>query len=155
MTEQELVAHAVARAERIKRALILLTAVFVTVALVLIVAVLLAVRSTQQTGSPTIKALTEQGDRIEALAEDAKTAATSSQALTAFLADCLNPEGECAKQGRADELESRAAIRQITEYAVTCADQLGEQTSAEIRRCINREIRDHRGSTNPPTEETP
>lgn len=147
------VARTTARAERLKRALIVLTTILVTAVLVLIVVVLLAVRSTQQTGSPTIKALTAQGDRIETLAEDAKTAATASQALTAFLADCLNPEGECAKQGRRDELESRAAIREITEYAVTCADQAGEQTAGEIRRCINREIAAARSGRAPTTEE--
>jgi hypothetical protein len=144
------VARTVARAELVKRVLIVVTTFLVIAVLGFVVAVLFAVRSTQQEGSPTIKALTAQGDRIEALAEDAKTAATESQALTAFLADCLNPEGACAKRGQQEEERNRQAIREITEYAVTCADQDGEQTSSEIRRCINEKIRD-----TPPTEETP
>lgn len=110
------------RAERIKRALIIATAVGVAAALVLIVFLIASVRATQQDGSPAVKA--------------ARDAAQAAESTNRQILDCLNPDGECYKQSQRARAGQAASINEITQYAAACADRPGSQALEEIRACV-------------------
>lgn len=98
----------VARAELIKRVLIALTAVLV-VFLVALVLVLLS--------------------RVSEQSQD-------NARLLAIIEDCTNPTGACAKRGQESTETAVATINEIALYAAACADRPGDQTLAEIKRCV-------------------
>lgn len=129
MTADLQVAHRIARAELMKRALILSTAVLVTVVLIVLLWVVALIRSTQQTGSPVLQAIGRQQDDIGRAADAAVS--TNDQIL-----DCLTPGGKCYEQSRTNSKTTVASINEVTAYAAVCADRPGTQTLADIRLCI-------------------
>jgi hypothetical protein len=125
----QVVVRQVARAERMKRVLIVAIAFLVTIALVLIVWLIAEVRSTQQTGSPTLRAIAEQQDDIE-------RAANASSSLNDAALDCLTPGGKCYRESRRRSAETIASVAEITYYAAVCADRPGSQSLRAIRICV-------------------
>lgn len=106
-----------ARAELVKRVLIAVTALMVAAAIVIMLVavyrigdVLTAVRETQQSGSPAVKAATRA-------AESAKTAAEASTETNDQILDCLNPTGECFKESQ----RRTADFGRLQVLAVVCA----------------------------------
>lgn len=123
MTEQELadVAKKVARAELVKRTLIVATTAIVSVVLFLqyltldnTAATTKAIRATQTTGSPLLLAI-----------QDAIDAAVATNDR---IADCLDPEGTCYR-----ESQQRQAVNY---YAMVCLDRDGEMDFPELRVCV-------------------
>lgn len=120
MTHDHEVAAKVARAELVKRVLIVVTAFMVGTVLLGMFVLLDEVRSTQQTGSPTLKAIAAQQDDIE-------VAAKAGADVNATLADCLTPGGECYE---------RSAERQaLIYYVLVCQDAPGQQTLKQLQVC--------------------
>lgn len=129
MTADLQVAHRVARAELVKRALILTTTVLVAVLLVTQWRTVALIRSTQQTGSPVLQAIGKQNDDIQRGTE--ASVSTNEQIL-----DCLTPGGECFERSRTNSSNTVASINEVTAYAAVCADRPGVQSLAAIRLCI-------------------
>jgi hypothetical protein len=119
----------VARAELVKRLLILVTAIMVTAALVLLLVLLDQVRRTQETGTPI-------GRAILAQARDTKRAADNAQETNELILDCLDPKGTCYQKSQKQTGDVVASINEISQYAAVCADRPGSQSLDEIRRCI-------------------
>lgn len=88
-----------------------------------------AIRETQQTGSPILKAIADQQDDIEA-GTDASVA-TNKQVL-----DCTQPTGECYRESQKRSADVVGSINEISLYAAACADQSGVQTVEEIQSCV-------------------
>lgn len=129
MTVDQGVRTQVARAELVKRVLIVATVILVSVVLMILLWVVALIRSTQQTGSPTLRAIAAQQDDIER-GTDAATA-TNDQIL-----DCLTPGGTCYEQVRTNSANTITSINEVTAYAAVCADRPGAQSLADIRLCI-------------------
>lgn len=131
--EDRVVANKVARAELMKRILIVVTAFIVTLTLIGVVVVLNAVRDTQQEGSPTLKAITEQQDDIE-------TAANASTELLELILECLEPTSECAKETAAKDAEQQGEYIAAVIAAAYCVHQkLPEPYDIEeLTACVGR-----------------
>lgn len=134
-THPDPLATRVARAELWKRILIVVIAVIVTALLVLNVLLLGAIRDTQQTGSPTLRAIAAQQDDIE----DAAHAATS---LNTLVLDCFDPASECAKETAAREAAQAGAYNAAVIAAQYCADRVLPEnyTLADITRCVGQRL---------------
>lgn len=130
MTHDTALASRVARAELMKRILIVATFGMVTVVLVLILVIISQIRATQQTGSPILKAVLGQQADIKRAADNAQD--TNDQIL-----DCLDPDGQCYKESQERTGQSVASINEVTYYAAVCADRPGSQSLRDIRRCIS------------------
>ncbi len=129
MTHDTTLATKVARAELVKRILIILTFAMVTIALVLLLVIVGQIRATQQTGSPILRAVLGQQ-------EDIKRAADAAQSTNDQILDCLDPAGQCYKDSQKRSGQTVASINEITYYAAVCADRPGSQTLDEIRLCV-------------------
>lgn len=129
MTHDTALATKVARAELVKRILIIATFAMVTVVLVLLLVVVSQIRATQQTGSPILKAVVGQN-------ADIKRAANAAQDTNEQILDCLDPAGQCYKDSQARSGDAVSSINELSQYAAVCADRPGSQTLEEIRRCI-------------------
>lgn len=129
MSHDTALATKVARAELVKRILIIATFAMVTVVLVLLLVVVSQIRATQQTGSPILKAVVGQN-------ADIKRAANAAQDTNEQILDCLDPAGQCYKDSQKRSSQSIASINEITYYAAVCADRPGSQTLDEIRLCV-------------------
>lgn len=88
-----------------------------------------AIRETQQTGSPILKAIAAQQDDIEAGTNAAVSA--NKQVL-----DCTQPTGDCYRQSQKRSADVVGSINEISLYAAACADQSGVQTVEEIQSCV-------------------
>ena len=132
-------ASRVARAELMKRVLIVVTAVMVTIVLVLLLVLIGRIRATQQTGSPVLKAILGQQ-------ADIKRAADTSQSTNEKILDCLDPGGQCYRESQQRSAQFIASINEISQYAAVCADKPGSQSLEEIRRCIAEFITEQPGS---------
>lgn len=141
MTVDQQVANKVARAELWKRILIVAITVLVTVVLVVLLWVVGLIRATQQTGSPTLRAIAAQQDDIERGTDAAID--TNDQIL-----DCLTPGGTCYEQARRNSRDTVTSINEVTAYAAVCADRPGAQSLSDIRLCIADLI----AAANPPTK---
>lgn len=146
MTADLQVAHRVARAELVKRALILATALLVIVVLIVLLWVVALIRSTQQNGSPVLQAIGRQQDGIGRAADAAVS--TNDQIL-----DCLTPGGKCYEQSRTNSKTTVASINEVTAYAAVCADRPGTQGLSAIRLCIADLIAAADHSSNSPSPE--
>lgn len=124
MTADELFAQEVqvkvARAELIKRVLIVVTTVVVSVSLVMTYFTLRnsadtvnAIRATQTKGSPLLLAI-----------QSAVDAAISTNEQ---IADCLEPTGDCYHRS-----QQRQAVFY---YALVCLDRPGTMTLPDLRKC--------------------
>lgn len=131
MTIDTVAIKKVARAELLKRVLIIITAIFVAIILVLVLVTLDAIRSTQQQGSPTLRAIKEQQDDIE-------TAATSASSLNQLILGCFDPESECAKETAAQEAERAGAYNAAVIAAQFCVDRKlpADYTLHELTACV-------------------
>jgi len=116
----------VARAERIKRILIVFIAVVVTVALGLLGVVVAKqsqtideIRATQQDGSPSSKRIITLTERI---------------------VDCTTPGRPCYDDAQKRTAGAVGSINEITAIAVACGDQVGAQTIAQIRACVAAQV---------------
>lgn len=134
------VAQQVARAELMKRVLIVITTILVTAVLFLILVVLsavrdtlTAVRSTQETGSPVLKAIQDQQDDIE----DAAESAVSTNEL---LLGCFDPKSQCAKQTAVREAERAGAYNAAVIATQFCADQVlpDVYTHRQLTLCVGK-----------------
>lgn len=150
MTIDPVVQHKVARAERVKRALIILTVVLVALVLWRQQATLQAVRDTQQEGSPFLKAISDQQDDIEHAANAAQEGAQASAQLLALVLDCFDPNSKCAKDSDAQRAEQIGALQSAVVAARYCADQVlpADYTLAEITVCVT-DIQDGKGRHRP------
>lgn len=119
----------VARAELVKRILIVVTAIMVATVLVLLLVLIGKIRATQQTGSPVLRAISAQQT-------DIKRGADAAQATNERILDCLEPAGECYQRSQQQTGDAVASINEISQYAAVCADRPGSQSLDEIRRCI-------------------
>lgn len=130
-------ASKIARAELWKRILIVVTAVMVTAVIVLLVVVLSrvsdvvqAIRDTQQSGSPAVKAATSA-------ATSAQDAAEASQATNDQILDCLTPEGLCYQRGQQQTIDTLASVQRIIVLAAACAvDVTGSESVVEREAAI-------------------
>lgn len=125
----DVVAAKVARAELMKRVLIVVTALMVTALLVLLLTLISQVRATQQSGSPVLKAIIGQQD-------DIKAAAKASTETNDQILDCLSPQGACYAESQKRSAGFIASVNEITAYAAVCADRPGSQSLEEIRLCV-------------------
>ena len=144
MTHDTELATKMARAELMKRALIIATFAIAAASLVILLVIVSQIRATQQTGSPILKAVIGQQ-------EDIKRAADNAQETNEQILDCLDPAGQCYKDSRASTDETVASINEISQYAAVCADRPGSQSLEEIRRCISDLI----AASNPPRPDQP
>lgn len=129
MSHDTTLATKVARAELMKRVLIVVTAGMVAIVLVLLLVLISQIRATQQTGSPILRAvLGQQGD--------IKRAADAAQETNDRILDCLDPDGGCYKDSQQRSTDTVASINRIAEYAAVCADRPGSQSLQAIRLCI-------------------
>jgi hypothetical protein len=129
-------ATAVARAELMKRVLIVITAIMVATALVLILVTLFRVgdvideiRATQQSGSPAVKAATDA-------AESAQEAAESSKATNDQILDCLQPTGVCYQDSQQRTAALVTNFNRVVIYAAACASGPVKLTVEEIQACV-------------------
>lgn len=131
MSIDAIAARRVARAELMKRVLIVVTAVLVAIVLLQQARLLGAIRDTQQTGSPTLRAISEQQDDIEA-------AARASVATNELLLGCFDPESECAKRNAAQAAEQAGAYNAAVIAAQFCVDQRlpEDYTLHELTVCV-------------------
>lgn len=85
------------------------------------------IRGTQQTNAP----------KIDNTAQTLKVV----EQLAVKINSCVDPEGACAKRGRASTAAAVGdiSVRQIA--AVACADQPGTQTAPQIKACVARTVR--------------
>lgn len=74
-----------------------------------------AIRDTQLEGTPL-------GKRLNGLA------------IT--IEDCVNPEGQCFKDGEERTGEVISQVSEITAMTIACADEVGTQTYKVIRACV-------------------
>jgi hypothetical protein len=130
------VAHKVARAELWKRILIVFTAFMVLVLLLALLWIAGLIRSTQQNGSPTLKALAAQNDQLAAQNEKLQRTADAAKATNEQIKDCLTPQGACFKASRDRSAQTVADIGQLSAFAAVCADRPGTQSLAELQACI-------------------
>lgn len=99
------------------------------------------IRKTQQTGSPTLVAISEQQDDIE-------KAANSSTQLLDLILDCFDPESECAKEGAADRAAQVGAYNAAVIAAHYCTDQIlgPTYTLEELTTCVGARLDGHEGN---------
>lgn len=132
MTTHSVETLRVARAERIKRILIVFIAASVTIVLMLAgllfvrqAQTITEIRATQQEGSPSSKRII---------------------ALSNLIAGCVTPGDTCYDDGQkrtADAVESiTTSIGTITAITVACGDQAGQQTVTQIRACVTKQLAD-------------
>lgn len=133
MTVDTQVATQVARAELVKRVLIVVISIIVTITLILMLMALDAIRSTQQKGSPTLLAIQQQQDDIE----EAANAAVSTNEL---LLGCFDPDSECAKETAAREAERAGAYNAAVIATRFCADRRlpADYTLHELTVCVGK-----------------
>lgn len=136
------VATKVARAELVKRALIVVITVLVTIVLVLgyrtltiVQTAVKEIRATQEVGSPALRAIADQQDDIEAAAN----AAVSTNEL---LLGCFDPTSECAKESAAREAAQQGAYIAAVVAAQYCTDQVlpPTYTPDELTICVTHQI---------------
>jgi len=117
----------VARAERIKRLLIVFIALLVTVTVVLLGLLVIRqsqtineIRATQQDGSPSSKRLIS---------------------LSNLIAGCVTPGEPCYDNGQKQTAGVVSSIGEMTAITVACGDLPGEQTVAQIRACVTEQLK--------------
>lgn len=112
----EAVAHAkVARAEKVKRVLIVATFVLVLALLLLIVSLTGQVRNTQLEGTPTGKKLLQSAETIE---------------------DCTQANGECYERNLQRSAEVIGDLNRVIVIAASCASGPDEKTVQRIQECV-------------------
>lgn len=66
---------------------------------------------------------------------------TQNRRLLAEVEDCTNPDGQCAQRGQEQTGKAVGSINENTNtislYAAACADRPGDQTLAQIKRCVD------------------
>lgn len=134
----EVLATKVARAELMKRVLIVVTAVMVTVLLISQAVLISQIRATQQTGSPVLKAILGQQD-------DIKVAAKAATSTNEQILDCLDPGGKCFEESQRRSADVLAQVQLIIVLAAACAadvtgDQSVEQRQDSITACIAKRL---------------
>jgi hypothetical protein len=148
MSHDTVLAHKVARAELMKRVLIVVTTALVIAVLVLVYLTLDAtktavgeIRATQTEGSPVLKAIADQQDDIEA-------AVKASTALNEAVLPCFDPTSECAKEGAAQEAARAGAYNAAVIAAQFCVDQVLDQnyTLEQLTRCVGNRIHPTEGT---------
>lgn len=95
--------------------------------LIVVINAVLQTRATQRTNVPKIDSTAETLKVVKDLAEKINS--------------CTDPEGACARRGRA---QTGAAVMDISSRqiaAVACADRPGTQTPLEIKACVERTLR--------------
>jgi len=118
--------HRVGRAELWKRRLIVFIAVAVTCLFILLSYVIARqgqtieeIRATQQDGSPSSRRLIT---------------------LSNLIADCVTPGRPCYDDGQKRTANAVGSINEITAITVACGDLPGEQTVAQIRACVTKQL---------------
>jgi hypothetical protein len=119
------VATKVARAELMKRVLIVVTAVMVAVCFALLLVLLGRVRGTQV---------------------DNTNKADARDATLLAIQDCTQPSGECFRRGQERTASAVASIQQIIVLSAACsarvpADEPIAQRVAAITECVNRGLK--------------
>lgn len=99
---------------RLRDVVYVLVAVGVVAIVLLLVYLLVAIRQTQQSGSPAVKASTEAS-------RDAEQASKDTKSLLLQFKDCVDPAGKCFKQGQRRGTETIAGLNQISILAAGCA----------------------------------
>ena len=130
MTEIQVAEAKVARAEKIKRALITVTAVLVLACLGLLVVLLGQVRNTQLEGSPTGKRLLESSDRVL----DCTDAGDPTS-------DPPRPAGDCYVQNQKRTRDVVGDIGATNILAVVCALDVPDGTPTDralrqVTKCV-------------------
>ena len=140
VTQAATVAVKVARAELVKRFLIVAITVLVIIVLVIgyrtlttVQTAVAEIRATQQSGSPALKAIAAQQDEIE-------EAANASTSLNKLILGCINPESKCAKETAAREAAQAGAYNAAVISAHYCTDRLlpADYTLHELTACVGR-----------------
>lgn len=130
MTEVQLAEAKVARAEKVKRVLIVATTVLVLACLLLTLKVSSQVRDTQLEGTPVGKRLLESSERIL----DCTEAGSETQ-----------PPGECYQRNRESTAEVLASVQRIIILSAACAVEVdptkpvGDRIAA-ITTCVNERL---------------
>lgn len=133
-TPDPVLATRVARAELMKRVLIVVTTVMVAAALVLSLVILFQVRATQQAGSPAVKA--------------ARDAAEAARATNKQILDCLDPKGDedsCYQRSQDQTADAVGQIGAGNILAVVCALQVPNGTPLDaaleqVTNCVSAKL---------------
>lgn len=119
MSTEQMTRTKVARAELLKRVLIVVTTLLVLLCLVLLLMLIGQVRATQQNGSPAVKA--------------ARDAAQAAEATNDQILDCLQPSGECFKESQRRNAEVLGSVQRIIFLSAACSADLDPNASVDAR----------------------
>lgn len=115
-------ARKVARAELTKRLFILAAVVMAAVVTGVVVWAVLAIRTTQQEGSPAVKQIIAQGQ--------------DQKALLHTIQSCTDPKGKCYKAGQQRTADAIGSINEITIYAVACGQDHPAASVRQLQACV-------------------
>jgi hypothetical protein len=105
------------------------------------------IRGTQQSGSPTLKAIGRTLDAIESQQDEIKAAADASVATQHFILDCTDPKGECAKRSAAQVAAQAGEDLAASVASIYCHFQEMPQdyTYEQLLSCVENQLDAHRG----------
>lgn len=115
-------ARKIARAELTRRLFILAALFMAAIIAGVVVWAVLAIRTTQQEGSPAVKQIIAQG-------KDQKE-------LLHTIQSCTDPKGKCYQEGQQRTADAVGSINEITIYAVVCGQRHPGAAVSVIRPCV-------------------